>query len=82
MNFVRLRVNDTVRRAGSAVLSHSRTLLLRILLIVMLSILAAAALLAALVMETGIGWLLMLSLVAGLVAVFSAAASRVTGSAF
>ena len=79
MNSVELSTNDTMRRIISALCSHMRILLFRILLIVMLDALAGAALLTALALNTSLSWVLLLSLIVGLVALFSAATSRLPG---
>src|SRR5258708_16770150 len=68
----------SIRRASPAALSklHSlwRVLLLRMALMVTLALLTAAALLVAAAFNSELAWLLMLSLVAGLIPVFSAVA--------
>jgi hypothetical protein len=59
-----------------ALRSYWRILIRIILLNLMLGALAATAFLAAVIINTGLGLILMLGLIAGLVGVFSAAASR------
>jgi hypothetical protein len=71
----------SMRRATPAALSklHSlwRVLLLRMALVVTLGLLTAAALLVAAAFNNELAWLLTLSLVAGLIPVFSAVAGGI-----
>jgi hypothetical protein len=74
-------ISASVRRATPAALSKVPSLLrvffLRVALVVTLELLTAAALLVAVAFNNELTWLLMLSFVAGLTLVFSAAAARI-----
>src|SRR5258708_10658297 len=72
--------DKNTRRSGSTWLERHplwRDLMLRVALVLMLGLLAAAALLVGAAFNNGVAWLLMLSLVSGLILGFSPAAGPV-----